>query len=209
MGLRELNNNPSYSRDYTAGGKAADAIENKPQRKTGKNKGGGATTSAGDYRGEDGRVHVPRLVVDFVVENKIKAKKQLERRLHQQLNQSKQMLVKLDKKKEKKGDSESTKRKGRGAIQREQKKLQKRAMNEAKEELRLEKAEQKKQKIEELKRKSVKPPKKKKTQLKKVEDDEEFESIVRSYTSKLESTREESTPKTNPRSDVKDKRWFE
>lgn len=222
--LRELNNNPAYSRDFTAGGKAADAIKNRPQRKTGKNKGGGATASAGDYRGEDGRVHVPRLVVDFVVENKIKAKKQLERRLHQQLNQSKQMLVKLDKKKDKKGDSESTKRKGRGAIQREkkrvkresgeeeaeqQKKLQKKAMNEAKKELRLEKAAQKKQKIEELKRKSVKPPKKKKTQLKKVEDDEEFESIVRSYTSKLESTREESTPKTNPRSDVKEKRWFE
>jgi len=62
----------------------------------------------------------------------------------------------------------------------------------------------------ELKRKSVKPSKKKKkSQLKKVEDDEEFESIVRTYQSKLESAREEKIPKTNPRETVEEKRWFE
>jgi nucleolar protein 4 len=61
--LRELNNNPAYSRDYVAGGKNA-----KNARK-GKAKG----ESGADFIGEDGRVRVPRLIVDFVV-------RQLERR---------------------------------------------------------------------------------------------------------------------------------
>jgi len=224
--LRELNNNPAYSRDYAAGGKAADALKKRPQRKNKK----GATSTPGDYRDDDGRVHIPRLIVDFVVENKVKAKKQADRRLHQQLNQSKQQLDKLEKKKAKKEAGEDTteeagsKRKGRGAIQREkkrkkresgeeeaiaQRKLQKKAMYEAKKELRKERVEEKKRKAEELKKKSVKPPKKKKTQLKKIEDDEEFEDIVRSYQSKLEDAREEKVPKTNPREAVKEKRWFE
>lgn len=224
--LRELNNNPAYSKDYATGGKAAEALKKRPQRKNKK----GATNTPGDYRDDDGKVHIPRLIVDFVVENKVKAKKQADRRLNQQLNQSKQQLVKLEKKKAKKETGEDTieeagnKRKGRGAIQREkkrkkresgeeeavkQKKLQKKAMYEAKKELRQERAEEKKRTAEELKKKSVKPPKKKKTQLKKIEDDEEFEDIVRSYQSKLEDAREEKVPKTNPREAVKEKRWFE
>jgi len=72
--LRELNNSSVYSKEYAAGGKAADALKKRPQRK---NKGGssGPGVRPGDYRDEDGRVHVPRLIVDFVVENKVKAKK--------------------------------------------------------------------------------------------------------------------------------------
>ena len=222
--LRELNNNPAYSKDYTQGGKAADALKKKPKRKNKK----GVGSNPADYRDDDGKVHVPRLIVDFVVENKVKAKKQAERRLHQQLNQSKQQLEKLERKKAEKeaGESEETKtkKKGRGALQREKKrkrresgeeeaerlqKLQKKALYEAKKELRKERAEEKKRKAEELKKKSVKPPKKKKSQLKKIEDDEEFESIVRSYQSKLESARDEKAAKRNPREAVKEKRWFD
>jgi len=222
--LRELNNNHAYSRDYAAGGRTADALKKRPQRKNGKKNGGGGVGGGGaDYRDEDGRVHVPRLVVDFVVENRVKANKQKERRLKQQLNQSKMVLNNLDNKKAMNEESK-TKKRGRGAVQREkkklkresgeeeaerQKKLQGKAMYEAKKELRKERAEQKKIKMEEMKRKSVKPPKKKKSQLKKVEDDEEFEDILRSYTSKLESAREENTEKTNPRAVVEEKRWFE
>jgi len=226
--LRELNNNAAYSKDYATGGKAADALKKKPKRKN-KNANGGRGASAGDYQDDDGRVHMPRLIVDFVVENKVKAKKQAERRLHQQLNQSKQQLAKLENKKAKKEvdfteETDESKKRGRGAIQREKKrkkresgqeeaernkKLQKKAMYEAKKELRKERAEDKKRTAEELKRKSVKPPKKKKTQLKKIEDDEEFESIVRSYQSKLESAKDEKEPKTNPREAVNEKRWFE
>jgi len=225
--LRELNNNHAYSRDYAAGGRTADALKKRPQRKNGKKNGiGGGGGGSGDYRDEDGRVHVPRLVVDFVVENRVKANKQKERRLKQQLNQSKMVLKNLDNKKAINNEESKTKKRGRGAIQREkkklkresgeeeaerQKKLQGKAMYEAKKELRKERAEQKKIKMEEMKRKSVKPPKKKKSQLKKVEDDEEFEDMLRSYTSKLESAREENTRenKTNPRAVVEEKRWFE
>merc|ERR1711957_568354 len=118
------------------------------------------------------------------------------------------VLNNLDNKKAMNEESK-TKKRGRGAVQREQKKLQGKAMYEAKKELRKERAEQKKIKMKEMKRKSVKPPKKKKSQLKKVEDDEEFEDMLRSYTSKLESAREENTTenKTNPRAVVEEKRW--
>jgi len=229
--LRELNNNPAYSKDYAAGGKAAAALKKQSNKHHHNNKKGKSSGfSAGDYRDEEGKVRVPRLIVDFVVENKVKAKKQAERRLQQQLNQSKQQLETLEKKKTARkqagddNDAPATKKRGRGAIQREKKrlkresgeeererqaKLQKKALYEAKKELRRERAEEKKKKAEELKRKSVKPPKKKKSQLKKIEDDEEFESIVRSYQSKLESAREENAPRANQREAVKDKRWFE
>jgi len=224
--LRELNNNSVYSKDYAAGGKAADTLKKRPQRKNKKGGNSGPGVSPRDYRDVDGRVRVPRLIVDFVVENKVKAKKQAERRMHQQLNQSKQRLEKLEKRKAKEGAADSeeaaaAKKKGRGAIQREkkrkkresgeeeterQRKLQKKAMYEAKKELRKERAEEKKRKAQELKRKSTKPPKKKKSEQKKIEDDEEFENIVRTYQSKLESAK---TPKANPREVVKEKRWFE
>ena len=91
--LRELNNNSKYSREYAAGGKNADNLKKKKMKKSNNSGGGSGGGTGNEYRGEDGRARVPRLVVDFVVENKIKAKKQAERRLHHQLNQSKQMLT--------------------------------------------------------------------------------------------------------------------
>jgi nucleolar protein 4 len=59
--LRELNNNTSYSRDYAAGGKAADASKKKVHKRKGKGSG------IGEYTSENGRVRVPRLIVDFAV----------------------------------------------------------------------------------------------------------------------------------------------
>ncbi|KAL3912780.1 MAG: hypothetical protein SGILL_006751 [Bacillariaceae sp.] len=222
--LRELNNNPSYSREYAAGGKAADNMRKRSRNAKGKS--GGDTGSTDGYVGDDGRVHVPRLVVDFVVENKIKAKKQAERRLHQQLNQSKQKLENIEKKSEDNAENKK-KRQSRGGKQREKKRLkresgeeekerkeelQAKAMGEAKRELRKERQEQKRALKEEMKKKSVKPPKKKKKKHQAVdEDDEKFEKIVRSYTSQIESARveKESAAQTNPRAAVKDKRWFD
>jgi nucleolar protein 4 len=60
--LRELNNNPTYSRDYVAGGKVATALKKKVRKVKGKPVKGG-----GDIVGDDGRVRVPRLIVDFAV----------------------------------------------------------------------------------------------------------------------------------------------
>jgi nucleolar protein 4 len=62
--LRELNNNSAYSSEYAAGGKVANATKKKARKGKAKPvKGSGG----GDYIGEDGRVHVPRLIVDFAV----------------------------------------------------------------------------------------------------------------------------------------------
>jgi nucleolar protein 4 len=227
--LRELNNNPAYSRDYTAGGKNA---KNARKAKAKGTTGG----TGGDYIGEDGRVRVPRLIVDFVVrqlecrtascfasyshsypcilliwqvENKVKAKKQLERRVHQQLNQSKQILETHGKKNE-----EQKKKRSRGAIQRDKKKqkresgeeeaereakLKAKALAEARKELR----EEKRAEMEaERKVKTTKPPKKKK----KVDKDvQKFEKIVDTYRSEIETT----SKADNPRVAVEEKRWFE
>jgi nucleolar protein 4 len=220
--LRELNNNPSYSREYAAGGKAADAMRKRARtvkKKTASGSGGGGT----DYIGDDGRVHVPRLIVDFVVENKIKAKKQAERRVQQQLNQSKQ---KLENQAKKSDENPEKQKQSRGAKQREKKRqkresgeeeaerqaeLQKKAMAEVKRELRKERQEQKRKLKEDLKKKSVKPPKKKQKHQILDEDEEKLENIVRSYTSQLESEHEETeaAKEKNPRAAVKQKRWYE
>jgi nucleolar protein 4 len=62
--LRELNNNPLYSSIYAAGGKVAHATKKKARKgRANVVKGAGG----GDYIGEDGRVKVPRLIVDFTV----------------------------------------------------------------------------------------------------------------------------------------------
>lgn len=220
--LRELNNNPAYSRDYVAGGKAAD-VTKKRSRKIRKPVGGGDGGGSGgvDYVGEDGRVHVPRLIVDFTVENKVKAKKQADRRMLQQMNQTKQQLEKKEKELVVPADdiTATNNKRGRGAIQREKKrqkresgedererqaKLEAKALAEAKKEMRKERQAQKKKKAEEAKKKTVKPAKKKKRM---DEEDEKFDDIVRSYASKLETARKETT--SNPREAVQEKRWFE
>jgi nucleolar protein 4 len=222
--LRELNNNPIYSRDYVAGGKAADAIKKRGRKNKKMSSSGNEANGGGnDFVGDDGRVHVPRLIVDFTVENKMKAKKQAERRVQQELNRTKQYLENKERKivSLQEGGEEKPKKRGRGAIQREKKrlrresgeeekerqaKLEAKALAEARKELRKERqAQRQKQKVEESKKKAVKPPKKKKPV---DEEDEKFDDIVRSYTSKLETTRKQ-TDSHNPRVAVTEKRWFE
>lgn len=74
--LRQLNNNPEYSVEYAAGGRAAAELAKRRKGKGGKGrkgKGGGGrqgadgTEGEGDFVGEDGRVLVPRLIVEFAV----------------------------------------------------------------------------------------------------------------------------------------------
>jgi nucleolar protein 4 len=219
--LRELNNNPAYSREYVAGGKAADAMKKRSRKNKKTTPVSGDSGDVGDFVGDDGRVRIPRLIVDFTVENKVKAKKQADRRLQQQLNRTKQHLENKEKKLSATEAGKDTKKRGRGAIQREKKrqrresgeeekerqaKLEAKAMAEAKKEMRKERQAQKqKQKLEDSKRKAVKPPKKKRVD----EEDEKFDDIVRSYTSKLEDVRKDGD-ETNPhRAVVQEKRWFE
>ena len=96
--LRELNNNPKYSVDFVAGGKKGNA-KLKEQAS-----------------GETGR-KAPRLIVDFTVENKAKAKKQAEHRSQQQANQVQQRTEH----KVKKAENKMEKKKSRGSLQREKK----------------------------------------------------------------------------------------
>ncbi|KAL3936444.1 MAG: hypothetical protein SGBAC_008245 [Bacillariaceae sp.] len=204
--LRELNNNPEYSSQYAAGGMIATATKKKAKKGRAKIvKGAGG----GDYIGEDGRVKVPRLIVDFVVENKVKAQKQAERRLQQQLNQAKQKLEKL----EKEEDVVPKNKRSRGSIQREKKrrkresgeeeaekqtKLLKKEYYENKKRLR----EEKKEKQLEIKKKSVKPKKKKTV-------DKEEEKLQR-LLGKHRGDDVDTTKKfVRPRAAVKEKRWFE
>mmetsp|Transcript_20660 Transcript_20660/g.49024 ORF Transcript_20660/g.49024 Transcript_20660/m.49024 type:complete len:864 (-) Transcript_20660:76-2667(-) len=221
--LRELNNNPLYSREYVAGGKAADGLKKRVKKNKKPTSGGSdGGSDNNDFVGDDGRVRVPRLIVDFTVENKVKAKKQAERRLNQEMNRTKQHLENKEKKIMAAQDGEDTpKKRGRGAIQREKKrlrresgeeekerqeKLEAKALAEARKEMRKERqAQRQKQKEEQSKKKTVKPPKKKKRM---DEEDERFDDIVRTYTSKLETVRKQPDEK-NPRAVVKEKRWFE
>ena len=89
--LEELNNNARYSADYAAGGR---------QRRRSTDGGGG----------------IPRLIVEFSVENKVKAKQQADHRAARQANKIKQkMLLPKEQLEPRK------KRKSRGALQRERK----------------------------------------------------------------------------------------
>lgn len=67
--LRQLNNNPAYSKDFAAGGQR---VAEMGLRGRGKKKGGGKAGEAEPEHGpeflsEDGRVCVPRLIVEFTV----------------------------------------------------------------------------------------------------------------------------------------------
>ena len=109
--LRELNNNPKYADDFVTGGRhAMDA-----KRRAGKRRKRGADAKPSDFVGENGRAKVPRLVVEFAVENVVKAKQQLEHRAHQQANFVKQRIEKSE------PTAKEKKKKRRGAVQREKK----------------------------------------------------------------------------------------
>ena len=62
--LRQLNNNPAYSAEYAAGGKKAGEMQ-KRGKKSKKVKTDGK--EGAEFLGEDGRVYLPRLIVEFAV----------------------------------------------------------------------------------------------------------------------------------------------
>lgn len=64
--LRQLNNNPMYSAQYAAGGKhASEMVKQKRGKKT---KKANADPETGvEFRNEDGKILVPRLIVEFAV----------------------------------------------------------------------------------------------------------------------------------------------
>jgi hypothetical protein len=62
--LRQLNNNPAYSAEYAAGGKKAAEM----QKRSKKGKKMKADDKEGaEFLGEDGKVYLPRLIVEFTV----------------------------------------------------------------------------------------------------------------------------------------------
>jgi len=214
--LRELNNNPAYSEEFAAGGRAAaTAAAQKRNSKKKKKKDAGS---------EEEVVRSPRLIVEFTVENKAKAKQQGERRAHQQAHRSKQKSETKERRelKEKKSESKPL---GRGAKQREKKRLRQLEKKEGATDEAPRKG-QKKQKREQTvveeevrKPKVVKPPKKlNKRQREDKETDENFSNLVNKYKVAFQDavggtgSKEEKTAKApDPRKEAmaEGKRWFE
>lgn len=64
--LRQLNNNPMYSAQYAAGGKHASEMAKQKRGKKTKKTTADPETGA-EFRNEDGKVLVPRLIVEFAV----------------------------------------------------------------------------------------------------------------------------------------------
>jgi nucleolar protein 4 len=103
--LRELNNNTAYTEDYVSGGRQAMIQKSRKVKKKRKT-------------GEEAQVKVPRLIVEFVVENRAKAKKQAEHQAHQIANSIKQ---RLEHKENAGGVEQKKEKKSRGQRQRERK----------------------------------------------------------------------------------------
>lgn len=216
--LRELNNNSAYSAEYVAGGKKATEMKKKSKKRkklkpivTDMEDG----TSSGDFVGEDGRVRIPRLIIEFTVENKAKARKQAERKAQQAANIEKQKAVSKDSKTE--NAKEKKKKKSRGALQREKKRKAKEAGIEEHENDEKDVVSDKIQKKEDnsvvdepkTKVKGLKPPKKIK---KSDKEDNVFEEMVQSYKRKFAADVDDVTTEKaveNPRVEVAKKRWFD
>jgi nucleolar protein 4 len=111
--LRQLNNNPQYTRDYVMGGKHV--VETKARSRLKK------TKNAEDMQD----LRLPRLIVEFAVENKTKAKQQSEHRAQQQSNLTKQRAIHKEKSKDGTDEDEKKRKKSRGAMQRERKRQRK------------------------------------------------------------------------------------
>ena len=65
--LRQLNNNPVYSSEYVTGGRQATELLKQQQKKGKKSKQSKTNEDTGGFVGDDGKVHVPRLIVEFAV----------------------------------------------------------------------------------------------------------------------------------------------
>ncbi|GAX15426.1 nucleolar protein 4 [Fistulifera solaris] len=195
--LRELNNNTLYSAEYVAGGKQASLLRKSRKRK-------------GETEGEASKI--PRLILEFAVENKVKAKHQAEHRTAQLVNKLKQKKStdgKVDKKE---------KKASRGARQREKKRKQREegisyldaakpsSKNEDREYSHTDDQHLENQRGENVKHqnKGVKPIKRRKVN----KDEEQFTEIVEKYKSTI--------PVITPQEDAErvgkktlERRWFE
>jgi len=224
--LRQLNNNPVYSAEFAAGGKHAAEMANHKRGKKIKKAKADPETGA-EFVTEDGKVCVPRLLVEFTVENKVKARQQAEKVAQKKANKIKQRIEKKDKEKEEKQSTSSKKekKKGRGQLQREKKRARKEGGEDNEENEKDKESASKKQKTDastavkptEKKQKMVKPQKKKR---KTDKDEDALEDMIRSYKSSfskgpagsravVEEKNANEVAKKGSREKVEKKRWFE
>jgi nucleolar protein 4 len=226
--LRELNNNPAYSESYAAGGKAAAnaasaAKKRRHKKKKSKQRDEGIDAEA---------IKVPRLIVEFTVENKAKARQQADHRARQQANRIKQKLEHKEKKElaalpssaDGGNEEKKSKKRGRGAKQRE-KKRQRRLQGEQEDgaEMAVEAAESKPRKFhhggaavprkEEQREqpKGIKPPKKQKRN-KELEAEEKFSKLVDKFKADFVGAGAQAAAKSvSPQKKVvaEGKRWFD
>lgn len=226
--LRQLNNNPMYSAQYAAGGKHASEMAKQKRGKKTKKTTADPETGV-EFSNEDGKILVPRLIVEFAVENKVKARQQAEKVAQKKANKIKQKLENSGNKDDDnvKERTKETKQ-SRGALQREKKRARKEACeNSHKINIdvdtitKKQKLENKEEKPKEKKTKLAKPQKKRKID----KEEEVLEDMIRSYKSSFskgrgegnssaanESLGEESksdSPAKMSREKVVTKRWFE
>lgn len=199
--LREMNNNPLYSADFVPNGKRAMQVT-----RTTKRTKKGPTPDDG-FSSEGDRSHIPRLIVEFTVENKAKAIQQATNRAKQQANIEAQKIEHVEKKER----TTEKKTKHRGALQREKKRKQRKEgaqlenmSDDADNHHEPEQIQPLNSKLEE--KKPVKPLKKQKID----KEDQTFEGLVRNYTDAFKRTESKSMDQIGQvKSQVKEKRWFE
>ena len=219
--LRELNNNPKYSEEYVQGGMHATKLKDQRKHHGKKSALKKNTKAPNDFIDEDGVVKIPRLIVEFTVENKAKAKLQAEHRAKQESNMEKQKMMNREKAQSEKKEK---KKKSRGALQREKKrkereksthenpdnndeeepqqKLQKTKVNEKKVRARAVSDDLPPPKQAALQ--PMKPPKKKKVD----KSEAKFTKLVESYKKSFSSAGAGDEVATEV-SKKKEKRWFE
>lgn len=221
--LRELNNNTEYTSEFVSGGKRA--LEMKKQRSKKKSKSKKMNPDAdlddgpkgADFVGDDGKVRLPRLVVEFTVENKAKARKQAENKA-KQLENSKRQKIAAKTSSTPDSREKLKKKMGRGAQQRAKKRrmiaeglLDENGNKIGDKKMKTQKTESSKTEEEskpQEKKKGIKPPRK----AKKVDKEEKsFEDMVRSYKNTFSSVSENKVENTssNPRDALSKRRWFD
>lgn len=195
--LRELNNNPYYTEEHVQGGKGAVESKRKSHKKKRSQEGGIAK--------------IPRLILEFTVENKAKARQQLEHRAQQQANLVKQKMIH---KEQTANEEKQPSKKSRGALQRDKKRKQREqsdGTSPSSPELLDEVAQSTKkqtqvERVERAKNKTVKPLKKRK---KKVDKEEEnFSKMVETYKQTFAGSADTATT-AEALSEKDGKRWFE
>eukprot|EP00557_Chaetoceros_sp_GSL56_P014185 CAMPEP_0176484002 /NCGR_PEP_ID=MMETSP0200_2-20121128/4219_1 /TAXON_ID=947934 /ORGANISM="Chaetoceros sp., Strain GSL56" /LENGTH=776 /DNA_ID=CAMNT_0017880441 /DNA_START=192 /DNA_END=2519 /DNA_ORIENTATION=- len=121
--LRELNNNTDYSAGYVSGGKRAMQMKKQRSKKSNKKNVKNVNAiledgpSGATFVGDDGKVRIPRLIVEFTVENKAKARKQAENKA-KSLNNAKKQKLALKEATDDGTEKTEKKKMGRGAQQR-------------------------------------------------------------------------------------------